>query len=129
MAFFFILNNKVDIANVARLRMGSHDLNIEAQRWGAHRVPRASRLCTCCDLGVVEDEKHFVMECPLYAEPRATWYGALGYSAQGEGPRSMRHLVNGQTPHEWQALAIFLRTALKLRSRRLTLNQAVRKTG
>lgn len=54
-----------------RLRISSHQLHIET---GRHRKPRKTpvdeRICRLCNLNVVEDEKHFIMVCPLYNSER-----------------------------------------------------------
>ena len=39
-------------------------LAVEVGRYKS--IPEEDRLCTICDLGVVEDEFHFVFHCPLY---------------------------------------------------------------
>ena len=116
-AFTSFLNNKVDIANVARMRMGSHNLNIETQRWGG-KVPRAQRLCTCCDMDKVEDEKHFLLECPLYDALRATWYCSTGFTLAGSGSDiMMRTAVNWQSMADWLAFARYIKSASKLRDK------------
>ena len=115
-AFTSALAIRADIVAVARMRMGAHSLNIEAQRWGS-RVPRAQRLCPCCNMGSVEDEKHFFLECPLYAQARSTLYRTLGLEHLAPGPASMRSVVNGHSASGWRALASFIRAALRMRER------------
>ena len=53
---------------ITRFRMGSHNLEVEVGRWV--RVERNSRLCKCCNLARVEDEAHFLFDCPNYDELR-----------------------------------------------------------
>ena len=43
-----------------RMRLSSHRLRIETGRWA--RLPRERRLCPC---GLVQDEQHVLVECPL----------------------------------------------------------------
>lgn len=51
------------------LRTCSHRLEIEVGRWHKpHSIPLDERLCKFCNK--LEDEFHFVIECPLYAELR-----------------------------------------------------------
>jgi sorting nexin-29 len=52
-----------------RFRTGCHGLNIVKGAWTG--VPRNQRLCKCCNMGVVEDEAHFILECPLYHSTRS----------------------------------------------------------
>jgi len=80
-----------DIArNLAQLRVGSAHLEVEQGRKRRVSVPRAERLCRLCSgedvsLSVrqaivartgtsdnVEDLKHFMLECPVYDDLRAT---------------------------------------------------------
>ena len=65
---------------VTRLRTVSHDLAIETGRHSKVVIPRESRLCTC---GQVEDERHFVLNCPLYIQIRQKYNLAnLPFSSQ-----------------------------------------------
>ena len=80
-----------DVArNLAQLRIGSAHLEVEQGRKRRESVPRADRLCRLCsgqDASLsnraavlartgtsnnVEDLKHFVLECPVYDDLRAT---------------------------------------------------------
>lgn len=52
-----------------RLRVSSHRLEIEAGRWHKpNKTPLENRKCQSCNS--LEDEFHFVLECPLYQEIR-----------------------------------------------------------
>jgi hypothetical protein len=63
------LNRPKQIQTLAQFRLGAHHLNIETQRWGNQRTPRSLRTCKCCNLGVREDELHF-LSCPFYSDIR-----------------------------------------------------------
>ena len=55
--------------NSFKLRVSNHDLMIERGRYHKPKVPREQRLCFFCrDIGnkQVEDEMHFLCECPAY---------------------------------------------------------------
>lgn len=48
----------------AKLRMSSHQLNIETDR---HRnVDSSNRKCAVCNLNDTEDQFHFTLICPAY---------------------------------------------------------------
>jgi hypothetical protein len=51
-----------------KLRCGVLPLAIETGRYT--RTPLEQRLCTLCNLHKVENEVHFLIECPLYADLR-----------------------------------------------------------
>ena len=52
----------------AQLRSGTLPLAIEVGRFRG--LPEEERLCLLCDLGVIEDEFHFIFHCPLYNDLR-----------------------------------------------------------
>ena len=51
-----------------RMRTSSHKLKIETGRWS--RTVRDRRLCEC---GVIQDEQHVLVQCPLTAPLRAQY--------------------------------------------------------
>ena len=61
---------------LTKLRIGVLSLRIESGRYeprGADKkkgLPIQFRVCQCCDMMKVEDEIHFMMECPLYQSER-----------------------------------------------------------
>ena len=56
--------------SLAKLRLSSHMLAIETGRRTKPLTPCEQRLCKHCNLGVTEDEYHFMMICPLYLDQR-----------------------------------------------------------
>jgi hypothetical protein len=54
---------------ITKLRGGTNALRVSQGRHS--NLPRHERLCLVCNSGKVEDEFHFVMECPDLAVPRA----------------------------------------------------------
>jgi hypothetical protein len=57
--------------NIARIRTGSHDLEIERGRWA--KIPAGERYCRHCKT-LVEDEVHFVTVCTLFDTYRRDLY-------------------------------------------------------
>ncbi len=54
---------------ISRFRTGCHGLRVDTGRWadGVH-LDRTDRLCLVCkSLDCVEDEQHFVFDCPAYS--------------------------------------------------------------
>ena len=55
---------------LARFRMGVLPLRIETGRYelvlNNRGIPVKFRVCQCCDLNKIEDEIHFLLECPCY---------------------------------------------------------------
>ena len=64
---------------ISRFRSGCHGLRVDTGRWadGVH-LDRADRLCLVCkSLDCVEDEQHFVFDCPAYSHIRPQHAGLL----------------------------------------------------
>ena len=55
---------------LTKVRLSSHALRIETARYGRHRIDRAERLCLFCDLRQLDDEFHFICQCPLVHDIR-----------------------------------------------------------
>ena len=56
---------------ITRYRISAHNLNIEQGRYG--NIIRNSRVCTLCDKYDIEDEYHFILQCPFYDDFRALY--------------------------------------------------------
>ncbi len=97
------------ITAVARFRMGSHHLDIESRRWGMGQTIRSSRVCSCCDMNIVEDEMHVVLECSLYEREREEFFSSIGMRQEEVGRGGMKGVMNGDgSLQHWQAVARFL---------------------
>ena len=55
---------------LARFRCSSHNLEIEIGRYNYNRVERQNRVCRCCNMGIIEDEHHFLLVCPSFSDIR-----------------------------------------------------------
>ena len=60
---------------LAQLRSGILPLEIECGRWKGLEVNE--RICRVCNQNVVEDEHHFVLDCPLYDDERSHYIEKL----------------------------------------------------
>ena len=61
------------VKQLMRFRTGAHHLAIETGRWARPKLPRQHRVCSKCSRTVVEDEVHFLFECPAYELPITKW--------------------------------------------------------
>ena len=98
---------------IARLRCSSHRLEIEAGRW--HKPIKTTvenRKCKRCD--VVENEFHFLFECPLYSELRIQYLDCHFY----EHPNNFKlwQLFNSTREKQATDLSIFIYKAFTLRN-------------
>lgn len=55
----------------ACFRCGCHGLHVDVGRYKAQKVRREERHSLMCNHGVVEDEHHFLFDCPAYDPIRA----------------------------------------------------------
>ena len=69
------INNYATRTEVARFRLSSHRLMIEIGR--QFNIKRKDRLCPKCDRKEIEDENHFLMESPAYANERSRLLGSV----------------------------------------------------
>jgi exonuclease III len=56
------------VAALARFRLRSHYLAIETGTW--RNTSMAARVCVRCTMGAVDDEQHYLFDCPAFTEVR-----------------------------------------------------------
>ena len=59
---------------ICKIRISAHPLRIETDRYKKNYVNRTLRKCLYCNLNKIEDEIHFVTECPLYDTQRNDFF-------------------------------------------------------
>jgi hypothetical protein len=69
-----VINNDKHRIAMSRLRISNHRLQVEVGRYKRPLVPRHDRICEFCQDGV-EDEAHFLFQCPTYRTPRGEILG------------------------------------------------------
>ena len=92
---------------ISKMMCVSHKLEVETGRY--QNIPREKRICKVCPLNKVEDEEHFITECPAYGEIRHQHLGSTNYT----------NLENLLSEIEPAVVAIFLRKAYTLREQLL----------
>ena len=60
--------------NMAKIRMNSHELHSEIGHWVVPKTPWVERICHLCENMNIEDEKHFLLECPSYTHIRSQFH-------------------------------------------------------
>ena len=92
---------------ITRVRTSAHHLRIEVGRWTTPRVPVESRVCTYCNTGSIDDETHFLWNCPTFNQKKLCFIGkmsSLGVSfGENEPPGNCAARIlcptNKQTTH------------------------------
>ena len=81
------------VKQLMRFRTGAHHLAIETGRWARPKLPRQHRVCSKCSCTVVEDEVHFLFECPAYGRIREKYNTVLFAQFGGcqEASSTMKH--------------------------------------
>ena len=58
-----------------KLRTSDHKLEIETGRH--NNTPLSRRIYTFCESGSIENEQHFISECPIYSTLRVILYDSI----------------------------------------------------
>jgi len=110
-AYLDIVENKKHRNIIAKLRLSSHKLLIET---GRHQnIVRDQRKCVLCNLNDIEDEYHFVIKCPYYADIRNTLIPK--YYRSRPSMFKFIELLNCSNKIVLRKLAIFCLKCFKLR--------------
>ena len=65
-----------------KFSLGAHSLRVETDRWLRPKPPREQRVCRHCSMQAVEDEQHFLFDCPFYSIIRGQHFSLLGPNYQ-----------------------------------------------
>ena len=61
--------------SLVKLRISSRKLRIETGRYD--KIPRDERLCSLCNCNKIEDETHFLLDCPSYSSIRDRFFSKI----------------------------------------------------
>jgi hypothetical protein len=64
--YLFVLPTVNKKISIAKIRTNSHEFHSETGRWSISKTPWDERVCHLCDTKKVEDENHFLLDCPAY---------------------------------------------------------------
>ena len=96
---------------ISRLRVSSHKLNIESGRHAG--IARADRFCSLCNLNDIEDEYHFILICPVYAEIRSVYINSYYY--RRPSVYKLVQLLSSDKFNVLKKLALYIIEAFKMR--------------
>ena len=104
---------------LCRFRVSSHNLMIEKGRHYRPKLERHDRICPCCKL-TVEDECHFLTECPIYTNERNELYttmrGSSRYFENMTNTDKFIFIMSNEDEFALQKLAKFIFISMKLRT-------------
>ena len=78
MAPYLLARPSPALFSLIKFRLGAHWLRVETDRWLASKPPRDRRICQHCHMQAVEDEQHFLFDCPLYKTIREQYAFLFG---------------------------------------------------
>ena len=115
-------------ALISRFRMGVLSLRIETGRYegggviGSRGLPVKFRVCMCCELKKVEDEIHFLLECPCFESMREELFrvcrqklGSKFFVLLNDVQELFISLMQSEEADIWRALADFISVAYQHR--------------
>ena len=83
--------------SLIKFRLGGHSLRVKTDRWLRPKPPRKQRVCRHCSMQAVEDEQHFLFDCPFYSIIRGQHFSLFGPNYQ---QRDLR-LFRAEFPPAW----------------------------
>jgi hypothetical protein len=97
---------------LARFRAGVFPLEIERGRWRGR--PVETRLCTQCHMNAVEDENHYLMDCPKYSDIRKILFDNITSSNSDALPTSFSSILRDNSLQQY--IANFITDAYAIRN-------------
>jgi hypothetical protein len=97
---------------ITKFRVSAHQLRIEQGRY--YGIERSQRKCIMCNTNNIEDEFHFILTCPLYADIRYKYIKQ--YYRLRPSVFKLIQLLSVQNRKELCNLGKYLKYALHLRS-------------
>ena len=70
----YVLTSSKKNINIAKIRKKSHELHSETGHWTVPKTPWIEMICCLCENRNIEDENHFVLECPAYTSIRSQFH-------------------------------------------------------
>ena len=113
------INNYENRNAITKLRTSNHLLAIETGRW--NNIPRENRICTQCRQNKIEDEYHFLFECPKHTNIRNASFEIIktntniNLSDPSKQMENLKLLFNSDSMTSLNTLGKFIKNALSNR--------------
>ena len=96
---------------LTRIRIGAHSLAIEIGRYSKPKIPSNQRFCMFCK-DKVEDEVHFLFECPQYSHIRSNYQISFLNTNNFD---TIKEKLNPKSSQELKRLCLYIKEALYTR--------------
>lgn len=108
---------KPHLQALSRFIMSSHQLRVESGRWERPKLPRQQRFCLKCK-NRIEDEFHFIFECPLYNDLRVKLIPT--YYRVRPSMYKLQEILNSSKKKHIVGVAKYIYLAFKVRTDHVT---------
>ena len=103
------------LKQITKIRMSARKLNIELGRY--NNIERAEIICTLCHAKEIEDQYHFILQCPRYSNLRIV--NIKQYYHRRPNVLKLVQLLSTTSIKELSNLGTYLERANKLRNKLL----------
>ena len=105
---------------LCKFRISAHQLRVEKERHKNKPIERSQRTCNFCSHNDIEDEFHFLINCPLYNQCRESLFAQAHEHCQNFNNLDCKSkflwLMTTEDQHILKKLCIFLIQSFELRS-------------
>jgi len=119
---YLTMNNLDKRKTITQFRISAHKLKIETGRFNNKLiyVPPELRICENCSLNKIEDEFHFLLECPLYEDLRVKLFTSISgnnkYFCQYSHGQKFIWIMTTEEVNDLNQLGDFLCDAFRVRT-------------
>ena len=106
--------NKHICSLLTKFRLSAHSLAIETGRYCKPITPANERFCKACK-DKVEDEHHFLIDCPLYNSVRDKFFTLFNQIPNETTQMTINRLLNPSSSQDLNNICLFLKEAYSLR--------------
>jgi hypothetical protein len=106
--------NKYAHSLLTKLRLSAHSLAIETGRYCTPTIPANERLCKACK-DKVEDEHHFLIECPIYNSVRDIFFTLFNRKFNETTKVTINRLLNPSSSQDLNNICLYLKESYSLR--------------
>ena len=99
---------------MSKIRLSAHSLAIETGRYGRPPVPATERFCKYCK-DKVENEIHFILDCPLYKSVRDKFDSLFLNSLNLGEENAIKHILNPENQMDMKNICSYLKDSFTIR--------------
>lgn len=111
--------NKHLRSKLTKLRLSAHSLAIETGRYSKPITPAEERFCKSCK-SKVEDELHFLLDCPIYNKLRDKFFTLFNKNLNGMNDTPLKiasSLLNPTTIQDTKNICLYLQESFSIRDK------------